>query len=223
MRKLLLLLTALIVVFSVTAVAYAHDVSDPARQGSITVVMHYGDTIVGGGTLMLYQVGVVHEKDGNNSFVPTAEFTDWGKEFGNVQSPELAQNLKEYAMFRHLIGEQKEINQEGTVFFDGLEQGLYLLVQYKAAAGYSQVSPFLVTVPTLENGEYQYNVNASPKVELTPAPTEPTTPSAKPDEPTLPQTGQLNWPIPVLVVGGLFLFVLGWRLCFGRKKDSYEK
>ena len=223
MRRLLLVLTALLMVFSMTAVTYAHDVPDPSSKGSIMVVMHLGDTIVGGGTLMLYQVGAVHEEDGNCSFVPTGEFADWGEEFGNVQSPELAQNLKEYATSKHLIGEQKEIDQEGTVLFDGLEQGLYLLVQCKAAAGCSEANPFLVTVPTLENGEYRYDINASPKVGLTPAPTEPTTLPPKPDEPSLPQTGQLNWPIPVLAVGGLLLFVLGWSLCFGGKKDGYEK
>lgn len=222
MRKLLLVLTALIMVFSMTAVAYAHDVPDPTRKGSITVVMRHGDTIVDGGTLMLYQVGAVHEDDGNFSFVPAGDFEEWGEAFEDIQSPDLAQDLKEYAMSKYLIGEQKPIDQEGKVLFDGLEQGLYLLVQYKAAEGYCEANPFLVSVPRLESGEYQYDVNASPKVELIPAPAEPTTPPTEPD-PSLPQTGQLNWPIPVLVVGGLFLFVMGWFLCFGRKKDSYEK
>lgn len=36
----------------------------------------------------------------------------------------------------------------------------------------------------------------------------------------LPQTGQLTWPIPVMVVAGLTLFALGWWLCFGNRKDS---
>ncbi len=33
----------------------------------------------------------------------------------------------------------------------------------------------------------------------------------------LPQTGQLNWPVPVLVVFGLALISVGWILRFGRK------
>lgn len=31
----------------------------------------------------------------------------------------------------------------------------------------------------------------------------------QPDEPTLPQTGQLWWPVPVLIAAGLFLIVIG--------------
>ena len=53
-------------------------------------------------------------------------------------------------------------------------------------------------------------------------PTSPTTPTT-PGKPNLPYTGQLNWPIPVLVVLGLVLFSAGWLLRFGKKKDSYEK
>ncbi len=37
----------------------------------------------------------------------------------------------------------------------------------------------------------------------------------------LPQTGQLNWPVPVLVVFGLALISAGWILRFGRK--DHEK
>lgn len=36
----------------------------------------------------------------------------------------------------------------------------------------------------------------------------------------LPQTGQLNWPIPVLICAGLALFVVGWLLVFYRKKKN---
>lgn len=40
------------------------------------------------------------------------------------------------------------------------------------------------------------------------------------DVAVLPQTGQLNWPIPVLVVVGLGLFAAGWILCLRGKKET---
>lgn len=40
-----------------------------------------------------------------------------------------------------------------------------------------------------------------------------------PDDSKLPQTGTLNWPIPVLTVSGLLLVVLGWCLV-SRKRES---
>lgn len=41
-------------------------------------------------------------------------------------------------------------------------------------------------------------------------------------DPELPQTGQLNWPIPVLVIAGLVLFMLGWSMFFKPKRDANE-
>ena len=225
MKKLLLVFTAIVLVFSMPSVVFAHDVPDPSRRGSIQVVMHWGDTMVGGGTLMLYRVGAVREDDGNYSIVPTGDFAGGGEAVEKIQAPELAEELKAYAMSKHLIGQQKTIAEDGQVIFDDLVLGLYLLVQYQAAPGYSEASPFLVSVPRMENGEYRYDVNASPKVELTPEPTEPSEPTTPPTEPdpSLPQTGQLNWPIPILATAGLVLFATGWVLYSMQKKDSYEK
>lgn len=42
------------------------------------------------------------------------------------------------------------------------------------------------------------------------------------DEPELPQTGQLNWPVPMMAIAGLLIFAFGWSLRFGQKRDSYE-
>ena len=84
------------------------------------------------------------------------------------------------------------------------------------------MEPFLVSVPMEENGSYIYDVDASPKVELAKLPVEP----SKPEQPELPggsklpQTGQLNWLIPLLVVSGLCLLSAGWLLLFGKRKSD---
>lgn len=50
-------------------------------------------------------------------------------------------------------------------------------------------------------------------------PTTPTTPST-PSEPTLPQTGQLWWPVPILIAAGLLLVVIG---LLRRRGAGYEE
>ena len=64
-----------------------------------------------------------------------------------------------------------------------------------------------------------------PATPVTPAvpvvtPILPITPSA--DAGILPQTGQLNWPVPVLTVAGLGLFLAGWLLRFGRQGKHHD-
>lgn len=218
-RLAALLLCALLLCYT-GVTAYAHDVPDLTRQGSINISMHCGDTAVPGGTLTLYRVGDIHEDDGNYSFVPSASFTGCVSSFEDIQSKELAKKLADYAEDNKIPCRTQEINDQGQITFT-VEQGLYLLVQNQAAEGYQAAAPFLVSVPMNEDGTYIYGVDASPKVELTKAPQPTPTPTPKP--PTLAQTGQLNWPVPVLAILGLCLFSLGWLLRFGRKKDGYEK
>ncbi|MCD8084122.1 MAG: hypothetical protein LUE86_11595 [Clostridiales bacterium] len=38
----------------------------------------------------------------------------------------------------------------------------------------------------------------------------------------LPQTGQLNWPIPILVIAGLLLFSVGWKLCQKENRECHQ-
>ena len=96
-----------------------------------------------------------------------------------------------------------------------LGQGLllYLAVQKTAPAGYGKTEPFLVSLPYLYEGEYQYDVASQPKTDLErEVPTKPTSPATNPTFPggkKLPQTGQLNWPIPVLTAAGTCLIAAG--------------
>lgn len=214
---------ALILLCATAFAAFALDVPDFEAKGSVTVTMHCGNTVVPGGTVTLYRVGKVTEQDDNYSFAPADDFADFDANFNDVQSSDLAAKLKGYAEKHEITGTTRSIGSDGTAVFANLELGLYLLVQHDAAEGYNKAVPFLIGVPNAEDGAYVYDVNASPKVELEketqPVPPEPTTPT----DPTLPQTGQLNWPIPVLVTLGLLLFSLGWFLRFGRKRISNEK
>ncbi|MCD8007709.1 MAG: peptidase, partial [Clostridiales bacterium] len=123
------------------------------------------------------------------------------------------------------------IGSSGTVSFGGLELGLYLVVQTTESDNYETISPFVVTVPLEEDGVWVYDVDASPKVgAVTPVepeedePDESTTTTTTTVTKTLPQTGQLNWPIPVLAISGAVLFALGWCLTRSdRKRTEYAE
>lgn len=270
-------------IVSLALCASAAVVPDLTKTGSIRIYLtDSDDRAVSGGTLTIYKVGDVHEDDGNFSFVLTDDFAGSEESLEKINSASLAKRLADYADENRLTCETKTIGRDGRVVFDGLEPGLYLLVQYKAAYGYYKLDPFLVSIPQLSGDEYIYDVDASPKVEAedkpTPPPpppgdetepdetepketepeetepdetepketepeetepdetepdetepeesepdeTEPDETEPTPDEPKLPQTGQLKWPIPILVFAGLVLFLAGWVMCF-RKKDTHEE
>lgn len=265
-KRLAAVLAALTLLVWCAAPAFALEVVDLSRTGSIKVSLYDSETseAVGGGTLTLYRVAKVQKDNANLSFVYTNGFEDCGVELGDLSEGELAGRLAE-KIAATAESTTVEISDFGAAEFGDLEVGLYLVVQTTAAENYNVVNPFLVSVPIQENGKYVYDVDALPKVgtatKKTPdTPDEPDTPDT-PDEPDtpdtpvapgpdnpdgwvlgdhgeknypnpdnpnghvmgahgLPQTGQLNWPIPVLAVTGVVLVAAGIKLKKGTRKDE---
>ena len=227
MRKRLRSLLALLLLVCLPLSAAAHPVPDERKEGhcSITVTMTYQEKALGGGTLALYKVGDVAEEDGNYSFVPVAAIRQDFAQFGDIQSPELAGKLSKLeSKLTPVTALPQKVGENGKVTFLDLPFGLYLVVQKTAPAGYGKTEPFLVSLPYLEEGEYQYDVASQPKTDLerevtTKPTTSPTTKPASSSGGKLPQTGQLWWPVPVLACGGLGCIVVG---LFRRRRAGDE-
>ncbi|MBQ3355741.1 MAG: LPXTG cell wall anchor domain-containing protein [Oscillospiraceae bacterium] len=222
----LLLLTALLCLLLLPATAA--ETPDFTRTGSIRLTVRYEGREVGGGELTLYQVATLQDENGYRYVpVPGLEAIDFT--FDKIESPDLPAEVLKQVKAAGLTGTAKRIGGDGVVFFGELTLGLYLVEQTENAPGFTSIQPFFVTIPMQENGELIYDVDASPKP-LPPQPTEPTNPTepteptatSKPPEPTepfLPQTGQLNWPIPVLAILGAALLLAGlFVLLRGRKE-----
>lgn len=115
-------------------------------------------------------------------------------------------------------------DRQGNTSFENLAPAMYLVLRTKVAPQNETyyVDPFLVGVPLLWDGTLNNTVTASPKCSWTPEapnhPVEPTVPpdnqnpdQAAPNDSKLPQTGQLRWPVPVLMVIGMILILIGWK------------
>lgn len=215
-------LLALLFLLALPLSAAAHPVPDESRNGhcSITVSMTYKEKAVRGGKLALYKVGDVAENDGNYSFVPVKEIQADIPEFGDIQSPELAGKLaKLEKKLTPVTADPVTVGKDGKATFSDLTFGLYLVVQKTAASGYGKTKPFLVSLPYLYEGEYQYDVASQPKTDLEREvkPTSP--PSSGGGGGKLPQTGQLWWPVPVLACAGLGCIAVG---LLRRREDRDE-
>ncbi len=237
----LAMLLALVLACGMAMAAYGADTTslDLSRSGSVTLTLADGDgNAVSGGAVTLYQVATLTLDDGNMAYSYTDAFVGCGAAL-DVEDTSLAETLADYAASEGVSGTTLNIGSSGTVSFGGLELGLYLVVQTTESDSYEIISPFVVTVPLEEDGAWVYDVDASPKVgAVTPVePEEPEPDESEEPEPdksttttttttsdTLPQTGQLNWPILVLGVSGTVLFLVGWYLTRSdRKRTEYAK
>ncbi len=201
---------------------------DFSRTGSIGLTLEDADgNAVSGGAVTLYQVASLRLDGGGMAYELADAFANCGINL-DVEDASLAESLAAYAAESGISGTQAAIGADGSVSFEGLELGLYLVVQTAESDSYETINPFVVTVPLDEDGTWVYAVDASPKVgtvvavepeEETPEPTPETTETETTTETTapatgttLPQTGQLNWPVPVLAACGLLLVVAGLAL-----------
>lgn len=282
---------AFTLLFSLNLTAFAYMEIETDRTGSITVSPQSGQSL--GSELTIYKVADVVVENADQKYTLTIDFAGSGVDLTSLDnSDSLAATLFDYVGSKNLTGTTKSITGSGSVKFDGLSLGLYLIAQKTAGSGGAVVNPFLVSVPMKsEDGEsWVYDVNASPKAEsyatvdvtvnkvwndgkdtsFRPASisvslykggnlVDTVTLSSsnswsytwsgleKSDSysvseaavsgyaatysqsgytftitntPKLVQTGQLNWPVPVLAGGGVALFAVGWALVNLKKKKG---
>lgn len=134
------------------------------NTGSIHVNLYdsTNNKALSGGELTVYRVAEVQRKNGNLSFEYCGDFDGCAIELGDLTDSTLAGQLQEY-LSDNAEGTVREVDANGNVNFDDLELGLYLVVQTKASKGYKPVNSFLVSLPMAEDGEWNYEVDASPR------------------------------------------------------------
>lgn len=233
MRKATKLTAALVLIFSMLILPVSALDVDFDRVGSITATMVYEGEPVPGGTLTIYRVADI-APNGQSVFSYEEGYAQCGIPLDDLDA-DTASELAAYTQKQSMNGHTKRIDENGIVQFENLELGLYLLIQQEAPNGYYEVLPFLVAIPGQSDGAYIYDIHSEPKQNPEPessvptetteptgptdssestVPSETTEPSApsypeKPSEPELPQTGQTDWPVPILAVTGFFLLCSG--------------
>lgn len=201
--------------------AESHEMLDPDRIGSISITFTYYDEtakttkpVTGGNSVGLYKVADVIVDNGFK-FVTDERFagagtipdTDEALDAANLDLAEkMAATAKSYAY----DVQPKAMDAQGKVSFEGLEVGLYLVVQSAQGEGDNKfvLTPFLITIPQKNpDGSLVYDVDAQSKPlgigKVVPTPPSPPTPSH------LPQTGQMWWPVVLLAGLGVIAFCFG--------------
>ena len=197
-----------------------HEMLDPDRIGSISITFTYYDEtaketkpVTGGNSVGLYKVADVIVDNGFK-FVTDERFAGVG-EIPNTDDAldaanlDLAEKMAAIAKSYDFDVQPKAMDAQGTVSFDGLEVGLYLVMQDAQGTGDNKltIAPFLITVPQRNpDGSLSYDVIAKAKPigvakeKVTPPPT----------PRRLPQTGQMWWPVSVLATVGVVLLTFGF-------------
>lgn len=228
MRKIIrpALCIALILVLAAMVCASALADVDLDKTGSVSLRIHTREDVnVKNAHIELYRIATPAIEDHNLRFKLSGAFEKCNVSLNDLSDTGIAAALASWIKENNVAPlMQADTDSDGKASFNSLSSGLYLIAQNGFAKGksgaFSQIMPFIATLPmTDESGtKWIYDIDAQPKVNpiSTPAPT--VKPTSPPSDVTLPQTGMLRWPIPVLGVSGIVLFCIGWALFFGKKK-----
>ncbi|MGI6177581.1 MAG: SpaA isopeptide-forming pilin-related protein [Eubacterium sp.] len=229
--RCVIFLSILTVFFAGTAMySAALEVPDLSRKG--TLILDVRDSVtdepVPGGEFSVYKVADIKESGVNYVYEYTEAFdgkTDVPITTGVDLTPGLAAELRDVAFDEDVEPVYTTtIDSDGVVRFDEVDPGLYLVVETTAPDKYNLMDPFLVSIPLKQDdGTYLYEVSTYPKQgTYSDPPTNPpvTPPVTPPDEPELPNTGQLWWPVPILLGAGAVLIAAGIVILKKAKKEK---
>lgn len=182
-KRIAAVLTALLLFSALTVNALAEG------EGSLRIDLRGSGSPISGAQIRVYLVGTPVK----GGYRLTETFGGGLIAEADVFSPELAVWLSRLASG----GWQGATNREGTVKFQGLEEGLYLVTQDGSAGGYRPFESFLITIPW---DGVQWEIAATPKTERD----DPFTPETS--DPGIADKGLLG----IALSGtGLILLILG--------------
>ena len=201
--------------------AAENEAPDLDRTGSLTITYKYynektkeTESVSKGNSVGLFKVADVVADNGyrfkvDNRFASVGEIPATSEELDAVNI-DLARKMEEIAKNYDFDVAPQETDANGQVSFDGLEVGLYLVMQDARGEGENRyfLSPCLIAIPYRNaDGSLAYDITADAKPigvykELVPPPPAPTPKK-------IPQTGQLWWPVAALGAAGVLFVVMG--------------
>ncbi len=164
-RKMIILCVTALLVLNCSLTAFAKGF-DPTRSGTVSVTLteQKNKEAIVGAELSVYHVATVGVNNkGNLNYIYTDLFENSGID---IEDPSLAEKLDAFVSEYNLPSVKVTTDKNGTALCEGLALGLYFIKQTGTVQGFAPCTPFLVTVPNEKNGEYVYEVNASPKTEV---------------------------------------------------------
>jgi hypothetical protein len=213
---------------------------DLKQKGTIEITLQQEE--LSGAVFDLYKVAdISQEEDGSLAYKPSEDFgTSFRLEPDNIESDEFQAYVEDYIEQNGLEALESQTIEEDTqtCTFSDLSLGLYYVQENSSDAQKNyEVSSFLITLPSQVDGVWNYQVDASPKMQVSLQPSEevkepvdqvepsqpsrPTLPQSSlttttltntPAKTSIPQTGTLLYLIPALVAAGLVLIAAGYLI-----------
>lgn len=166
-KKIKYLLT-FIMLFTGILPVYADDNSnivDFSKKGSISITLteEIENTNISGAEITIYKVADAISENNNLKFSYDNKLNSCKDDLDNAN---ITSNVLNCVKNSNVANYSNITNEYGIVKFNNLDLGLYLITQSNQIEGYSKITPFLVMIPEILDNNWNYTINASPKVDI---------------------------------------------------------
>lgn len=139
------------------------DVENERSSGGISIELRAGDAPVVGAGFTVYPIGnAAIAGDGFNFEYAEGITYEDTVDVDAAEADALADILQDLG----IMGISKATDEDGHVTFDGLPLGIYLIKQTESVSGFTDCTPFFVSIPTKDDGEWIFAIDANPKIDV---------------------------------------------------------
>lgn len=165
-RKIMTISLIICILLLCPFTAFAQELSFD-RKGSVSVTLTDSEqnAPIAGAELAVYSVAAI-ESDGHGSW--KYSYADAFENAGiYFEDPAITIELEKFVEENDVPSRKGVTDANGKAVFSDLPMGLYFVKQVGTVEGYAPCKSFLVTIPLKNEQGYVYNVDASPKTEVT--------------------------------------------------------
>lgn len=168
-KNYLTVILVIVLLISPVIKTYAEEI-DISKIGSIKIDCKHENISLKNMNTKIYKIANINQ---NNEYTYLSNFQVKERELNNIATSDLVKYSEELVEFINTNNiepnNSSTTNQEGIATFNNLSVGLYLL-EYESLSDNQytyNISPVLISVPTIENNIIKYDLEINPKVETT--------------------------------------------------------
>lgn len=166
-NKILLTIITCIIAISTVNAEENTNIVDFTKKGSISVTLEdkENNKYIENAEISLYHIANAKEENYNLAFEYTESLKSCETELKNLTDTNLTKDISK-CITNEIPSIKQNTDNNGTVRFENLALGLYLVIQTNQVEEYSTIDPFLVMIPKVEDNKYIYDLKANPKTEI---------------------------------------------------------
>lgn len=167
MKRIKIILLSILIFYSTNIYALENNTIDFNSKGSIEITLSEktDNEKIEGAEILLYKVADAKSENHNLVFEYVDELKSCNASLNDLETKSKSEDIEK--CINENINSLKQITDvNGTVKYNDLDLGLYLVKQNNIVKGYSKIDSFLVMTPKITDNKWIYDIKSTPKTDI---------------------------------------------------------